>query len=237
MTNDAIIDASTVNPGAPETTVQETPGHFDQNTARKQALTVASIFIGFLAIDQAVKIWVKTHMYLHESLRVTDWFRITFIENNGMAFGMELFDKVFLTGFRIVATAFVGYYIWRLIRRGTGWGYLICLAFIMTGAAGNIIDCLFYGLIFNTPQWPEVAQFVPFGTGYSTWFYGRVVDMFYFPLFEWDWPSWLPFLGGKHYLFFSYIFNVADACISCGVIALLLFYRKTLTEELGGKKN
>ena len=106
------------------------------------------------------------------------------------------------------------------------------MAFIMTGAAGNIIDCLFYGLIFNDPAWPQVAQFVPFGTGYSTWFYGRVVDMFSFPLFEWDWPAWMPFIGGQHYLFFSYIFNVADACISCGVIALLLFYRRTLSNEL-----
>ncbi|MBR0273200.1 MAG: lipoprotein signal peptidase [Bacteroidaceae bacterium] len=197
---------------------------------------MAAIFFGFLAIDQAVKIWVKTHMALHESRRVTDWFYITFIENNGMAFGMEFFDKLFLTGFRILATAFLAYYITRLIRKGVGWGYLICMAFIMTGAAGNIIDCLFYGLIFNDPAWPQVAQFVPFGEGYSTWFYGRVVDMFSFPLFEWDWPSWMPLIGGQHYLFFSYIFNVADACISCGVIALLLFFRKTLTAELENSK-
>ena len=197
---------------------------------------MAAIFFGFLAIDQAVKIWVKTHMALHESRRVTDWFYITFIENNGMAFGMEFFDKLFLTGFRILATAFLAYYITRLIRKGVGWGYLVCMAFIMTGAAGNIIDCLFYGLIFNDPAWPQVAQFVPFGEGYSTWFYGRVVDMFSFPLFEWDWPSWMPLIGGQHYLFFSYIFNVADACISCGVIALLLFFRKTLTAELENSK-
>ena len=197
---------------------------------------MAAIFFGFLAIDQAVKIWVKTHMALHESRRVTDWFYNTFIENNGMAFGMEFFDKLFLTGFRILATAFLAYYITRLIRKGVGWGYLVCMAFIMTGAAGNIIDCLFYGLIFNDPAWPQVAQFVPFGEGYSTWFYGRVVDMFSFPLFEWDWPSWMPLIGGQHYLFFSYIFNVADACISCGVIALLLFFRKTLTAELENSK-
>ncbi len=197
-------------------------------TKRWQALTVALIFVGFICIDQAVKVWVKTHMALHESIRVTDWFYITFIENNGMAFGMELFDKIFLTSFRLVATLAVGYYIARLIRRGVSWGFLICLTFIMTGAAGNIIDCVFYGLIFNDPAWPQVAQFVPFGEGYSTWFYGRVVDMFSFPLAEWDWPSWVPFIGGKHYLFFSYIFNVADACISCSVIVLLLFYRENI---------
>lgn len=200
-------------------------------TKKLQALTVALIFVGFICIDQVVKVWVKTHMALHESIRITDWFYITFIENNGMAFGMELFDKIFLTSFRLVATLAVGFYIARLIRRGVSWGFLICLAFIMTGAAGNIIDCLFYGLIFNDPAWPQVAHFVPFGEGYSTWFYGRVVDMFSFPLFEWDWPSWMPLIGGKHYLFFSYIFNVADACISCSVIALLLFFRKTLAGE------
>ena len=200
-------------------------------TKRWQALTVALIFVGFICIDQAVKVWVKTHMALHESIRVTDWFYITFIENNGMAFGMELFDKIFLTSFRLVATLAVGYYIARLIRRGVSWGFLICLTFIMTGAAGNIIDCVFYGLIFNDPAWPQVAQFVPFGEGYSTWFYGRVVDMFSFPLAEWDWPSWVPFIGGKHYLFFSYIFNVADACISCSVIFLLLFYRKKILTD------
>jgi signal peptidase II len=198
---------------------------------RLQALLVASIFIGFLVIDQAVKIWVKTHMAVHDSIHVTDWFYITFIENNGMAFGMELFDKLFLTGFRLLATAAVAVYISKLIRRGVSWGYLICLAFIMTGAAGNIIDCVFYGLVFNDPQWPEVAQFVPFGEGYSTWFRGRVVDMFYFPLTQWTWPSWVPVIGGSDYVFFSYIFNVADACISCGVIAMLLFCRRTLTRE------
>lgn len=196
------------------------------------AAAVAAIFVGGLVIDQSIKIWVKTHMAPHESIRITDWFFITFIENNGMAFGMELFDKLFLTSFRILATIAAAVYITRLIRRGVGWGYLLCLAFIMTGAAGNIIDCVFYGLVFNDPHYPLVAQLVPFGEGYSTWFYGRVVDMFSFPLFEWSWPSWMPLVGGQHEVFFSYIFNFADACISCGVIVLLLFFRKTLASEL-----
>lgn len=199
--------------------------------ARRQRLVVALIFIGFIVIDQLVKIWVKTHMALGESIVVTDWFRLTFVENNGMAFGMELFDKYLLTGFRIIATLALAVYIARLIRRDVSWGYLICLAFIMTGAAGNIIDCVFYGLVFDDPSWPAVAHFVPFGEGYSTWFRGRVVDMFSFPLAEWTWPSWLPVIGGQRYLFFSYIFNVADACISCGVVALLLFCRQTLSAE------
>lgn len=199
--------------------------------ARRQHIVVALIFVGFLIIDQVVKVWVKTHMALGESIVVTDWFRLTFVENNGMAFGMELFDKYLLTGFRIVATIGLAVYIARCIRRGVSWGYLVCLTFIMTGAAGNIIDCVFYGLCFDDPQWPGVAQTVPFGEGYSTWFRGKVVDMFSFPLVEWTWPSWLPLIGGQRYLFFSYIFNVADACISCGVIALLLFCRQTLTAE------
>ena len=199
-----------------------------------QASSVAAIFLGGLLMDQCIKVWVKTHMALHESIRVTDWFYISFIENNGMAFGIEFFEKFFLTGFRIVATLAAAWYIVRLIRRGIGWGYLICLAFIMTGAAGNIIDCVFYGLIFNDPPYPEVAHF---GQGYSTWFYGRVVDMFSFPLCEWDWPTWMPFIGGTHYVFFSYIFNLADACISCGVIALFLFFRKTLAVEMDAPRS
>lgn len=203
--------------------------------AHAQRWTVALIFIGFIIIDQLVKIWVKTHMTIGESIVVTDWFRLTFVENNGMAFGMELFDKYLLTGFRIIATVALAVYIGRLIRRDVGWGYLVCLAFIMTGAAGNIIDCVFYGLIFDDPQW-QVAQFVPFGEGYSTWFRGRVVDMFSFPLAEWTWPSWLPGIGGQRYVFFSYIFNIADACITCGVIALLLFCRQTLNSEFAGSE-
>ena len=200
-----------------------------------QALFVTLTFVVGLTIDQWTKVWVKTHMALHESLRVTDWFHITFIENNGMAFGLEFFDKYLLTGFRIVATAVVAVYICRLLRRGVAWGYLACMALIMTGAAGNIIDCVFYGQIFDSPAPPAVAQLVPFGQGYGEWFRGRVVDMFYFPFFEWTWPDWMPFVGGTRGLFFSYIFNVADACISVAVIALIIFYRRTLTIELGEK--
>ena len=151
-----------------------------------------------------------------------------------MAFGMELFDKIFLTSFRIVAVGWLAWYIGRLIGRGVSWTFLMCLTLIMAGAAGNIIDCLFYGLIFNNPAPPMVADFVPFGSGYGDLFYGRVVDMFYFPLFGWDWPGWLPVCGGEHFVFFSPIFNFADASISCGVIALLLFCRDCLAEVLGG---
>ncbi len=187
-------------------------------------LTIVSI----IAIDQAIKIAVKTSMYLHQSIRVTDWFYLLFTENNGMAFGWEFIDKFFLTSFRIIFVAIIGFYAFRAIKRGISWGYLVCLSLIIAGAAGNIVDCVFYGLIFNNPPSPFIASFVPFGTGYSSLFHGRVVDMFYFPLVEWNWPSWMPMIGGEHFIFFSPIFNFADAAISCGIAALLLFYRKQL---------
>ncbi|MBR2457966.1 MAG: lipoprotein signal peptidase [Bacteroidaceae bacterium] len=193
---------------------------------KNQIMTAAGISLAAIVIDQAIKIWVKTSMYMHEMIEITPWFKILFTENRGMAFGMELVDKLFLTSFRIVAVAFLIYIIGRQIKQGIDYLFLICLSLILAGATGNIIDCLFYGMVFNNPPAPIVAEFVPWGTGYDTMFYGRVVDMFYFPLVEWNWPDWLPFCGGEHFIFFSPIFNFADACISCGVIAVLLFCRK-----------
>ena len=194
-----------------------------------QAIVAVVLFMGIIGIDQAIKIAVKTGMYLHQSIHVTDWFYLLFTENNGMAFGWEFFDKFLLTSFRIIFVLLIAIYMVRSIRRGISWGYLTCLALIIAGAAGNIVDCVFYGLIFNNPPAPMVADFVSFGSGYGTLFNGRVVDMFYFPLVEWDWPTWMPLCGGNHFIFFSPIFNFADAAISCGIIALLLFYRKNLT--------
>ena len=197
---------------------------------KSQALMVVLLVPLILVVDQAIKIAVKTSMYLHESRRVTDWFYILFTENRGMAFGIELFDKLFLTSFRIVAVVALTWYIARRIRQGVQWGFLVCLTLILAGAAGNIFDCVFYGMVFNDPVPPQVAHFVPWGTGYAPVMMGRVVDMFYFPLVEWDWPSWLPFWGGEHFIFFSPIFNFADACISCGCIAMILFYYKLVRE-------
>ena len=193
-----------------------------------QALASACIGVGIVGIDQAIKVAVKTGMYLHQSIRVTDWFQILFTENDGMAFGMEVFSKWFLTSFRMLAVCLLAVYIFRSIRRGIGWGYLTCLTMITAGAAGNIIDCLFYGMVFNNPPAPLVAEFVPWGTGYGRLMLGRVVDMFYFPLVEWDWPASFPLVGGEHFVFFSPIFNFADASISCGVIALILFYNQKI---------
>lgn len=190
---------------------------------------VAGIILGVLLVDQAIKIAVKTGMYMHEKIRVTDWFYIFFTENRGMAFGMEIIGKLFLTSFRIIVVVALLYYLFRLVRRNVPTGFVVCLSLIVAGALGNIIDSVFYGLIFNNPPAPMVAEFVPFGMGYENIFYGRVVDMFYFPLIESQWPSWMPWVGGEPFVFFSPIFNFADAAISCGIVALLLFYHKRLS--------
>lgn len=196
------------------------------NSKSKQALASVALAFGIVAIDQAIKVAVKTGMYLHQSIKVTDWFQILFTENDGMAFGMEVIPKWFLTSFRIALSFVLIWYIGRSIKKGIGWGYLVCLTMIVAGAAGNIFDCLFYGMIFNNPPAPMIAELVPWGTGYGQLMLGRVVDMFYFPLVEWDWPQGIPFCGGEHFIFFSPIFNFADASISCGVIALILFYNQ-----------
>ncbi len=198
-----------------------------------QILTAAGITLAAVVIDQAIKVWVKTHMHMHEVIDITSWFKILFTENRGMAFGLELVDKLLLTSFRIVAVCFLLYIICKLIRQGVDYLFLICLSLVTAGAAGNIIDCVFYGQIFDNPPPPYVAEFVPWGTGYEELLHGRVVDMFYFPLVEWNWPHWLPLVGGEHFIFFSPIFNFADACISCGVVAILLFCRKQLQQLLG----
>ena len=184
------------------------------------------IVIAVLIIDQIIKILVKTNMYCHESIRITDWFYIYFTENNGMAFGMEIFDKLFLTCFRLIASVGIAYLLYRFVKRNLKTGFIACVALILAGALGNIIDCVFYGTIFSESTHSQIASFVPVGEGYSEWFYGKVVDMFYFPIIETNWPEWMPFVGGNHFIFFSPIFNFADAAISCGIIAIILFYGK-----------
>lgn len=187
------------------------------------------IITAVLVIDQWIKIWVKTNMYMYERIHIADWFYILFTENPGMAFGWEFMDKIFLTLFRIVAVALISVYMYRVIRkRQAPFGYIACLSLILAGAAGNIIDCVFYGQIFNNPPAPLVAEMVPYGSGYAPLFYGKVVDMFYFPIIRTTWPDWMPVCGGEPFVFFSPIFNFADAAISCGIIALLLFYHKRI---------
>ena len=188
------------------------------------------VVLAVLLIDQMIKIWVKTSMTLHESIHVTDWFYITFIENNGMAFGMQLGSKIVLSLFRVIAISALGYYIWLEVKRKAKTGYLVCLSLVLAGAAGNLIDCMFYGLVFNESSPYYLSYFVPFGTGYAPFLMGKVVDMFYFPLIETEWPMWMPFVGGEHFVFFSPVFNFADSCISVSVVWLLLFYRQEISK-------
>ncbi len=190
----------------------------------------SAIILSVVVLDQILKIWVKTSFYLGEDLRIADFFHLYFIENNGMAFGMEIGNKLFLTIFRVIVASFVICYIYRIKSKNyIKKGYIVCFSLIAAGAIGNIIDCLFYGLIFNNPFPPEVATLFPESGGYAPLFYGKVVDMFYFPLFSFDWPEWIPWLGGEHFIFFQPVFNLADAAISVGMVALILFYSKYLS--------
>ncbi len=189
----------------------------------------AAVIILLLVADQVIKIWVKTHFYLGEDYEICSWFHLRFIENNGMAFGLELWNKLLLTFGRIVAVAGL---IWCL-RKAIAHtelrsGFVIALAMITAGAAGNIFDCIFYGVIFDAPFPPQVASLCPDAGGYANWFEGRVVDMFYFPFFDFYWPEWVPFVGGSYFEFFAYIFNVADASICVGLALMLFFYNSNM---------
>ncbi len=184
------------------------------------------VIIGTLIIDQTIKIIVKTHMYLHDNIHIANWFYIYFTENNGMAFGMELFGKLFLTTFRIAAVILIGWYLYKMVKSGAKTGFIVCVSLIFTGAVGNIVDSMFYGVIFNESTNTQIATLFPVVGGYSSLLYGKVVDMFYFPIIDTYWPTWMPVVGGEHFIFFSPIFNFADSCISCGIIALIIFYSK-----------
>ena len=196
----------------------------------KKGLLVALFIVLLLVIDQVIKIEVKTGMRLHESIRITDWFYISFIESNGMAYGMTIINKLVLSIFRIVAISVLGYYLCRQIKLGARNFYIACLALVWAGAAGNLIDCMFYGLIFNASSPYYLSYFVPSGQGYAPFLMGKVVDMFYFPLIVTTWPDWVPFWGGDAFVFFSPVFNFADSCISVGVVLLLLFCRQELSQ-------
>ena len=198
-------------------------------------LALILIFV-LLVIDQVIKIEVKTSMCLHESIPITNWFEITFIENKGMAYGMTFINKIILTIFRVVVVTIISFYIYEEIKKKRRTGYILCLSLIIAGAAGNIFDCLFYGLIFSESLPYSISTFVPFGDGYAPFLQGRVVDMFYFPIIDTHLPNWIPFWGGDHFVFFSPVFNFADACISIGVVFIFLFYRKELSTISFSKK-
>jgi len=193
------------------------------------SITKKSICLIFLIlfVDQALKIYIKLHFSLGEHVDIVSWFQIYFIENNGMAFGMELIGKLFLTIFRIIAVGALAYYIHILIKKQFSTGYILTISLVLAGAAGNIIDSVFYGLFFND-SYGHVATFLPEGGGYASLFYGKVVDMLYFPIIQ---------NKAGETLFFSPVFNIADASISVAVVIILIFFRKELNESLETKKD
>lgn len=187
----------------------------------KQTRLALLLTVAILIVDQVVKILVKTNMQIGEEFNVIgSWFRIHFTENNGFAFGMSMggdVGKIVLTTFRIVASAALVWFLNRMIKKGARTPVVVYTSLIIAGALGNVIDSLFYGIIFNESYFQVATLFPPEG-GYAPLMLGRVVDMFYIPLFELTWPQWLPFVGGQHFEFFNAIFNVADSAITIGVV-------------------
>lgn len=210
------------------------------NYSEIMSLYKKSVFVVLLvlAIDQIVKIWVKTHMSLSQDIEVFSWFHIHFVENPGMAFGMEFaghFGKIFLSLFRIVAVSAIGYYLYRSIQKGAQLGFVICVSLVLAGAIGNIIDSAVYGLMFDkgTIFDPELNIWIGYNgiaqissPGYAHFLKGCVVDMFHFPMIEGVFPDWLPFVGGESFQFFRPVFNVADSAISVGIVLIIIFQRR-----------
>ena len=191
-------------------------------------MAAIAVVLLVLFCDQYIKFLVKMNMTLHESISmIGDWAILYFTENQGMAFGLDFMGgTLVLCLLRIVAVGVLGFYMNRAIKNGVPTGLVICMSLVLAGAAGNIFDNLFYGLIFTESTSYSVASLVPFGYGYGSLFSGRVVDMFYFPIINTVLPDWVPFKGGEPFVFFSPIFNFADSAITCGGLATVLFYHK-----------
>jgi len=193
------------------------------------SITKKSILLIFLVllVDQASKIYIKMNFALGDHIEVLSWFQIYFIENNGMAFGMEIISKLFLTLFRIVAVGGLAYFIYTLIKKQARAGYILTVSLLLAGAAGNIFDSLFYGVLFSESTQMQAANFMPETGGYASLFYGKVVDMLYFPIIR---------NNAGETLFFSPVFNIADSAISVAVAIILIFFRKDLNDSLESKK-
>jgi signal peptidase II len=194
----------------------------------------ALIITGVLIVDQFLKIWIKTHFYMGESVAMLgNWFFLHFTENEGMAFGMKLggnYGKLLLSLFRLIAIGLIGWWLYKVTRKGASNLLIFCISLIMAGAIGNMIDSAFYGLIFNESSM-QIASMFPDGGGYGTFLHGKVVDMLYFPIIESHYPSWLPFVGGEEFIFFRPVFNIADSAITTGVLVLIVFQRKVFGLE------
>ena len=195
-------------------------------TALKKSLLI--IFL-ILFCDQLLKIWIKTHMIIGQEHHIFgNWFILHFTENDGMAFGIELggkYGKIFLSLFRICAVVVIGWYLYSLTKIKSANGLIICISMIFAGALGNIIDCAFYGLIFNHSNY-QIASFFPEKGGYAPFLFGKVVDMFYFPIIKGRFPDWFPFWDSKHFIFFRPVFNIADASITIGVANIIIFQKR-----------
>lgn len=208
----------------------------------KSSVKVLLIVFLVLLIDQALKVWVKTHMAYGQEIQIfgLDWALIHFVENNGMAFGISLggnYGKLALSLFRLIAVGFLAYYIRILIRSKASFGLLVSFALILAGAIGNIIDSAFYGLIFSeTPYHSGIAHLFPAEGGYAGLLHGKVVDMLYFPILKGVFPAWLPFWGGESYLFFKPVFNIADMSITLGVLNILIFQRSFFSGKVTENK-
>ncbi len=192
------------------------------------------VIILVLLIDQISKIYIKTHFALYEDLPVFNWFRIVFVENKGMAWGVELpgnYGKLVLTLFRVVAITGIGYWLYDSVRKKSAGILTLCIALIFAGAFGNIIDSVVYGVLFSESTMVQVAEFMPEGGGYEQVFYGKVVDMIQFTFYDDVLPDWIPFWGGQPFSFFDPVFNVADSAISIGVFLLLVFNKKAFPKE------
>ncbi len=206
-------------------------------SSKNRVFFVVLVVLAVLIIDQVSKFWVKLNMEYGEEFLLfgLDWARIHFVENEGMAFGLSFggsTGKLVLSVFRILAVGFIIYLIRQLIREKQSLGILACFSLILAGALGNILDSAFYGMIFSaSPYHGGLAELFPTDGGYAGFLYGKVVDMLYFPLLDTYWPEWVPAVGGNRLQFFKPVFNVADSAITCGIIALLLFYRSYFSSQ------